>query len=350
MSRRASEIFREFSEGGLLVEFSGEDCDVSGTASVEACGPGDLVFVDKADFVPYVKEHRPSAVVTSRTLQPDFDDVERLAVLVASNVGLAHALLRQRYWDRQVRETDWGDIHPSATKHPSASIGPGSVVGPNAVIGAEVQIGRDCAIMAGSVIERGARIGDSTVVHPNVTVGYDCIVGDEVIIKSGSVIGSEGYGFAQDERGKSHRIPQRGKVVIEDRVAIGACCCIDRATYSETRIGAGTKIDNLCHIAHNVTIGADCLLTAGFIVAGSTRIGNRVVASGQTGVLDHLSICDDVVLLHRAGVTDSIDEPGRYAGLPLQPLREYFRNTAIAKTLADLRKRLRELERRLKRE
>ncbi|MCW8920902.1 MAG: UDP-3-O-(3-hydroxymyristoyl)glucosamine N-acyltransferase, partial [Sedimenticola sp.] len=127
-------------------------------------------------------------------------------------------------------------------------------------------------------------------------------------------------------------------------------CCIDRATYAETRIGAGTKLDNLSHIAHNVQIGQDCLLTAGFIVAGSTTIGDRVIASGQTGVLDHLEICNDVVLLHRAGVTKSIDKPGAYAGLPVQPLPEYMKNTALMKRLSELRKQVQQLEKRLPKE
>ena len=201
--------------------------------------------------------------------------------------------------------------------------------------------------MAGSVIEEGAKIGDRSVVHPHVTIGYDCEIGNEVIIQPGVVIGSEGYGFAQDEKGRSHRIPQLGRVVIEDRVSIGAGSCIDRATYGETRIGAGTKLDNLCHIAHNVEIGEDCLLTAGFVVAGSTKIGDRVIASGQTGVLDHLEICDDVTLVHRAGVTKSIDEPGVYAGLPLQPLSAHMRNTVALKQLSDLRKKVQQLEQEL---
>jgi UDP-3-O-[3-hydroxymyristoyl] glucosamine N-acyltransferase len=134
-------------------------------------------------------------------------------------------------------------------------------------------------------------------------------------------------------------------VVLGDRVRVGANCCIDRAAYRTTRIGAGTKLDNLCHVAHNVQIGEDCLLTSMFCVAGSTTIGNRVMASGQTGVSDHVRICDDVVLVHRAGVTGEIDQPGTYAGLPVQPLKEYLRNTAVFRLLGELRQRLLAVER-----
>jgi UDP-3-O-[3-hydroxymyristoyl] glucosamine N-acyltransferase len=129
-------------------------------------------------------------------------------------------------------------------------------------------------------------------------------------------------------------------VVIEDRVRLGANCCIDRAAYKTTRIGAGTKLDNLCHVAHNVQIGEDCLLTSMLCVAGSSIIGNRVVTSGQTGILDHVKVCDDAVLVHRAGVTKDLDTPGVYAGLPLQPLADYLKNMAILKNLSELKKKL----------
>ena len=159
-----------------------------------------------------------------------------------------------------------------------------------------------------------------------------------------SVIGSEGFGFAQDSSRRSHAIPQTGIVVIGDRVRIGANNCIDRATYAETRIGAGTKFDNLCHVAHNVSIGEDCLLTAMLCVAGSSKIGNRVITSGQTGIIDHVEICDDVVLVHRAGVVKNIDQPGVHASLPAQPLDEYLKNTAVTRTGPALRKRVADLE------
>jgi UDP-3-O-[3-hydroxymyristoyl] glucosamine N-acyltransferase len=272
-----------------------------------------------------------------------------LTVLVAPNLKLAHAMIRQRYVDRDVLDCEWPAVHPSAVLGPDCELGPESRIGPNVVLGAGVRVGESSAVMAGSVVESGAVIGDRCVIHPNATIGYDCEIGDDVIVQSNAVIGAEGYGFAQDETGRSHRIPQLGRVVIEDRVSVGAGTCIDRATYGETRIGSGTKIDNLCHIAHNVEIGRDCLLTAGFIVAGSTTLGDRVVASGQVGVLDHLDICSDVFLVHRAGVTEDIDQPGVYAGGPAEPYPSYLRNTAVLRKLHDLRRSVRRLEKELRR-
>ena len=178
-------------------------------------------------------------------------------------------------------------------------------------------------------------------------LGFECELGSDVIIRAGTILGSEGFGFAQDEKRRNHRIPQMGKVVIEDRVVIGANCCLDRGTHGATRIGSGTVMDNLCHIAHNVEIGEDCILTAMLCVAGSTKIGKRVVTSGQTGILDHLNVVDDVALVQRAGVASDIETPGAYAGTPLVPLKEYMKSHAALRRLVALRKTVRQLEKRL---
>jgi len=344
MNREVSAIFTDWQDQGLLTEHRGPDRTITGIAAVETCGSGDLVFVDKPTFTAAVAANQPACVVTTAELATAFTMQDELAVLVATNVGLAQAFMRQRYVDRELRGDEWPPIHPAAVIHETARLGEGTVVGPGVVIGAGVITGSGCVIMAGSVVEHGARLGERTVIHPNVTVGYDCELGDEVIVHSGSVIGSEGYGFSQDDKGRSHRIPQLGKVVIEDRVRVGACNCIDRAAYAETRIGAGTKLDNLCHIAHNVTIGQDCILTAGLMVAGSTKLGNRIIASGTTGFIDHLNICDDTVFVHRATVIKDVTKPGVYAGTPILPMAEYTRNQAAARKLNEMRQRLRQLE------
>ena len=207
-----------------------------------------------------------------------------------------------------------------------------------------VKLGERVVIMANTVVEVNARIGEETVVHPNVVIGYNCEIGARCIIKSGCIIGMEGFGFAQDQQRKSYRIPQLGKVVIEDDVVTGANCTVDRATYGETRICSGVKIDTLCHIAHNVKLDEDVIIASQTSIAGSTYIGKRVLMSGQTGVLDHLNISDDVVLVQRAGVISDIDKPGMYAGHPLQPVRQYFKNSASLMKLTEIKKRLDRLE------
>ncbi len=345
LSVTVAEMIREFQPKGLLLESFGDvQTTISGIVAVEDAKPGDLVFVDKKDYLGLVRERRPAAVVTAAALREQLAGIEGLVVLIAPNVALAHALIKQRYAPRDFSLSGWLGVHSSAVLHETVFLGEGTVVEPRAVIGCGARIGKNCRIMAGVVIENDVVIGDNSVMHPNSVIGYRCRLGNDVVIGSGSVVGSEGYGFAQDKERKSHPIPQTGIVVIEDRVRIGANNCIDRAAYRETRIGAGTKLDNLCHIAHNVVIGEDCLLTSMLCVAGSSQIGNRVITSGQTGIIDHVNVCDDAVLLHRAGVTKDVEKPGAYAGLPLQPISDYMKTVAAMKSLAELRKRVAALE------
>ncbi|MCB1190354.1 MAG: UDP-3-O-(3-hydroxymyristoyl)glucosamine N-acyltransferase [Leptospiraceae bacterium] len=347
MKKLASEIFFDFKETGLFLELLGEDTIATNIAPAENCKKGDLVFVDSLKFVDSVAQKQPSIVVTHPDLKEKFLGTKELSVIVCEHTKLAQALLRQKYTDRNFQQSEWDKRHPSAIVHESAKIKDSVVIGPGVIIGKEVEIRDNSVIMANTVIEHNAIIGENCIIHPNVVIGYNCIIGNEVIIGSSSVVGSEGFGFAQDKNGKSYRIPQIGNVVIEDRVRLGANCCVDRATYQETRIKAGTKFDNLCHVAHNVEIGEDCLLTAGFIVAGSTKIGNRVITSGQTGILDHLVIVDDVILLHRAGVNKSITRPGAYASTPVQPLNDYLKNSVLVQKLGDFRKKINDLEKKI---
>lgn len=320
------------------------DRTLSMVASAEMGAAGALVFVDKMELVQYVAKNRPSLIVTSEKTKGAILETESQPVVIVKSVPLSHALLKQKFGSRDYLATGWEGVHPSAVVHPTVELGEGVVIEPRAVIGAHSKVGNGTRVMAGVVIENHVVIGEKSTIHPNVTIGFGTQIGNEVTIESGTVIGSAGFGFAQDAARKSHFIPQTGIVVIEDRVRIGAGCCVDRAAYDETRIGAGTKIDNLCHIAHNVKIGQDCLLTAMLCVAGSTTIGNRVITSGQTGIIDHMEVADDVVLLHRAGVTKDVTKPGAYAGLPLQTLSEYMKNQAVLRNAVELKQRIADLE------
>lgn len=344
----AAQILSDFKRRGILNALTGSDVLITGIAPVESCGPGDLVFVEKPEFIQVVKSARPSAVVTSSELLEHFSDMSNCAVFASPNVRLAQALLRQAYVDRDLYEHEWPRIHPAAVIHETVAIPNDAVIGPGVVLGRNVCIGRRVVIMANSVVEENAKIGDATVLHPNVVIGYNCEIGKRCIIKSGCIVGMEGFGFAQDEQRKSYRIPQLGKVVIEDDVVLGANCTLDRATYDETRISSGVKIDTLCHIAHNVIVDEDVIIASQTSIAGSTYVGKRVMMSGQTGVLDHLNISDDVVLVQRAGVISNIDKPGMYAGHPLQPARQYFKNSALLMKLTDMKKRLDRLEKEIR--
>lgn len=319
---------------------------ISRIAPFEDCKPGDLVFADKKEYLPGIQRGKPTAVVTTPKLKELFRDLG-LVVLTSPHVPLAHSFIKLKYADRNYAESGWSEVHPSAIIHPTAKIDKSAVIEPRVVVGANTVIGKNVRVQAGVTIENDVTIGDGTIIHPHVVIGYGSQIGKEVLIGPGTVIGSEGYGFAQDQNRRSYSIPQTGIVVIEDRVRLGANCCVDRATYGVTKIGEGTKMDNLCHVAHNVQIGKNCLLTAFLCVAGSSVIGDRVIASGQTGIIDHMTVANDVTLVHRAAVAQPVDQPGIYAGYPLLPLAEYVKNTIVLKNAIELKKRVVDLERKL---
>lgn len=344
MRKQVSEIVNEFSEWGLFQHQEGPDNLITGMPDVKDCGEGDLVFVDSEKFVAFAQKQKPSAVITNEKLANNFKDLQKTSILVSANAKLAQALLKQAYLDRNIRDNGWPRVHDSAVIHDSASIPENVTIGPGTVISKNVSIGDNCIIMANAVIEENVKIGDDTVIHPNATISYDCVIGDRCIIKSGVVIGMEGFGFAQDQQQKSYRIPQLGNVVIGNDVVIGANCTIDRATFHSTRIGDGCKFDTLVHIAHNVQVGEDSLILSQCCIAGSTVLGKRVRCSGQTGMLDHLNICDDVTFVQRAGVISDVDEPGIYAGHPVQPLRKWFKNTVVSKQLEEMKKSIEALK------
>ena len=344
MKIKASQIFETFHAQGIVDEIIGPDSEISSIDPVENSGPGSLVFADTAEFAEHAIKSECAAIVTNTKLADSITALKSTSILTSKNVRLAQALLRQAYADHDHRDTDWPAIHPSATVHQSAAIAEDVIIGPGVVISRNVKVGRGSIIKANTVLEQDVVIGEDCLLYPNVVVSHACELGNRVILKSGCVIGMEGFGFAQDEKGRSYRIPQTGKVVIEDDVMIGSNCNIDRAAYDETRIRAGCKFDALVHIAHNVDIGEDSLVLAHSTIAGSCTIGRGVIMSGQTGILDHIKIADHTILVQRAGVTNDIETPGTYAGLPTQPVKDYFKNAAVAHKLVELRKQVRQLE------
>ena len=344
MTVTVSEIYERFHPSGLLLQRLGPNGAISGFAPADDFSADDIIFIDDEAVLAAIREACPAAVVTTPELARQLQDIDTLAILVTDDVKLAHALLRQHFDDVDPHRTEWPRIHPTAVIHPSVSVPDSVTVGAHAVIGRGVQLGARTVVQANVVIEENALIDDETVVHARVFIGRGCRIGKRVRLKPGCVIGADGFGFVRDRAKHWQRVPQKGIVVVEDDVVISANCTVDRGTYRETRIGRGTKIDALCHIAHNVFLDEDCLLVAQCGIAGSSRFGKRVIASGQTGVLDHMTVADDVVMVHRCGVTEDIPEPGMYATTPPQPFREYTRNIAVFRKLFEFRKRLKSLE------
>ncbi len=339
-----SQLAEALEGSGLITGHIGPAVAVERVSAADHCGPGDLVFADAVEYLAPILERRPAAVVT----HPSFvDRLPGFTVLTAPNVRLAQAHILQRFFDHDPRDEGWGRVHPSAVIHPSAAVAASASIGPHAVVGPRARIGERAVLLAGVVVERDAVVGEDCVIHPNAVIGWECEIGARSIIMATSVIGSEGFGFAQDAKRHNHRVPQIGRVVIEHDAVIGASCCIDRAAFRETRIGAGSILDNLCHIAHNVQLGEDCILAAQVGIAGTTTLGKRVIATGQTGILNHLHISDDVIFVHRAGVSSDVREPGTYAGAPIMPIKDYMKAQASLRRLEELRAQVRELKGRL---
>lgn len=324
-----------------------ELCEKFDPLVVEVCGPDDyfsridncsdfsddsLIFVGEASQLEFLQGTGPAVVVTSQALAPEIPDFNR-CVIVVTDVRLAQALIKQHYADYDASDREWEAVHSSAVVHPSVRLDAGVRVGPNSVIGADVSIGARTQIRANCVIERGVKIGADCIVNNLVNIGQGCVLGDRVIVRPGAIIGNEGFGFAQDDNKHYQRVPHTGIVVIEDDVQVGSNCNIDRATYGQTVIKRGVKIDALCHIAHNCIVDEDALFVAQSGVAGSCRIGKRVICSGQTGMLDHKTVADDAILVHRCGVTEDIPSAGMWAGTPPKPFKEYVSNLTAGKRL-----------------
>lgn len=343
MTFHSNQILELFQPSGIILEVRGS-AELKKIAPVEEGGEGDLVFVDKKEFLPFIEKNKPTAVVTSSEFFEKILNLNIPVCILAKNVGVAHALMKQKFGDWNWYESEWGKVHPSAVIHESTKIPASCIVGPNVVIGQNCKIGERVIIQANTVIEENVTIGEDTKILSQVFIGRNTEIGSRVWISYGAVIGGEGFGFAPDEHKVYYRIPQTGRVIIEDDVRIGSNCCIDRAAYKETRIGKGVKFDNLVHVAHNVQIGENSILIAQVGIAGSTKIGKRVILSGQVGVLDHLNVCDDSIFLVRAGITQDVTKPGVYSGLPLLPIQDYMKQSAVLKKLVDMRNELKELQ------
>jgi UDP-3-O-[3-hydroxymyristoyl] glucosamine N-acyltransferase len=234
-------------------------------------------------------------------------------------------------------------VHQSAVIHPSASLGDAVSVGPCAVIGERVVVADRVTIGPCCVLAAESAIGADTWLHPNVVVEQGCRVGARCILHAGAVIGSDGFGFAT-VKGEHRKVPQVGIVVVEDDVELGANVCIDRAALGETRIGRGTKVDNLVQIAHNVQIGEHSLIVSQVGISGSTKLGHHVVMAGQSGAAGHLNIADGTVVAAQAAVMHDTPPGAMVAGSPARPLREHQRAMASLYRLDDLRRRVKAIE------
>lgn len=234
--------------------------------------------------------------------------------------------------------------HPDAIISSKATISSTARIEAGCVIENGVEIGAETIIMANSYIGKNVTIGSNCLLHPNVVIQNNCILGENIVIQSGTVVGSCGYGYFTNEKGKHEKIEHFGNVILEDEVEIGANTTIDRARFNSTIIGKGTKIDNLVQIAHNVILGQDNLIVSQCGVSGSTTTGNRVILGGQTGIVGHIHITDDVILAAKGGFSKNINEKGIYSGAPAQPIQQYNKNYVLLRDINRPIKRIKNLE------
>jgi UDP-3-O-[3-hydroxymyristoyl] glucosamine N-acyltransferase len=262
--------------------------------------------------------------------------------------GRTRCPLRSRPRKSRSRAFERRRVHPAAIVAKSANIGKDVAIGPGVVVGEHCRIGDNATLYPGVVLYDDVKIGNNSVLHANVVVREQCNIGANVIVHSGTVIGSDGFGFAPKQDGSYEKIPQRGIVVVEDDVEIGANCAIDRATIGETRIRRGAKLDNLIQIAHNVVIGEHTVIAGQTGVSGSTKIGRNCVIAGQVGFAGHLQIADRSTFGAQSGVSRSLLEAGKtYFGYPAKEHRQAFRIEGALRQLPELLVEIRDLQKRV---
>lgn len=323
---------------GCQLEGDG-DIDVTRVATLEQAGAGDVAFLSNAKYASQLPRSRASAVIVGSDV-----DGAPCALLRTPNPYLAFARATGLLHP-QPRPSP--GVHATAIVAPTATLGADVSIGPYAVIGSGARIGARSVIHAHVVIGDGATIGPDCWLHARVSIRERVVIGARVVMQDGAVVGSDGFGFATGEDGTHQKIPQVATVVIEDDVEIGANTTIDRPAVGETRIHAGTKIDNLVQIAHGVVVGKNSLLAAQVGVAGSSVIGEQVMLGGQVGITGHVTVGDRVKASAKTGVTGHVPADSFITGYPHLDNLEWRKAYAVVRRLPDLRKRLLELEERL---
>ena len=321
----------------LNLEYQGaEDLPLHRVSGLENLVPGAVAFIDKVGFLDDLNASPECVLVV-----PEKTSYTKCPLIFSPHPLSDHVKIAQLLHPGAKAS---GEIHPNAVIGSKVQIGEGVTIDANVVIGDDISIGANTVIRPGAVIMEGTEIGENCLIYPNVSIREYSSIGSRVILHNNVSIGADGYGFYFKE-GKHHKIPQVGTVRIEDDVEIGASSSIDRARFSVTKIGQGTKIDNQVQVAHNVQIGKNCLLVGGVGIAGSTVIGDYCILAGQVGVTEHLTLGNQVTVLAKSLVTESFPDDNQIlAGIPARPAKLWKRMFLRTRQLDSLFERVKTLE------
>ncbi len=336
MSLRAREIAELV--GGQLT--GNPDELIAGVAGIREAQPGDVTFVASPKYWGAVATTRASLILLARDAKVD---TARTLIRV-DNPVVAFTEVVKRLMPPPVKFAP--GIHATAVIAPDAKLGRDVSIQPHAVIEAGAVIGDRTVIGAGTYVGHDCRLGTDCLLYPNVTLREYTVLGNRVILHSGVVLGADGFGYEKVD-GRHQKIPQVGTVEVGDDVEIGANTAIDRARFGKTRIGRGTKIDNLVQIGHNCVIGEDCIICGLVGLAGSTIIGNGVTVAGQVGMAGHLVVGDNSIIMAQAGVTKDVPPNSFMLGAPAVPHKEFKRINAATQRLPELVEKVRLLEQQL---
>ncbi len=314
------------------------EVEVHGVASIEDAGEGEITFVANPKYLSRLGQTQASAVIVS----PEVTSGEK-PLLCVKNPYLAFAKILTLFSQKPYQPKG---VDPNAWVSPTAQLGTDLTVYPFVYIGDRCRIGDRVTLHPGVCVGEGSSIGDDSILHPNVSVYPGMVIGKRVILHGGVVVGSDGFGYVKEGK-KNLKIPQVGKVEIEDDVEIGSNTSIDRGALGNTIIRRGVKIDNLVQIAHNVLIGEDSIIVAQVGIAGSTKIGSNVTLAGQVGLAGHLQIGDNVLVGAQSGVGQDLSPGQAFSGSPAIPHREWLRMVTATPKVPEMRRKLIDIEKRL---
>jgi UDP-3-O-[3-hydroxymyristoyl] glucosamine N-acyltransferase len=319
------------------------DAVITGVAALDEAGEHDVSFLGNRKYAGHLATSKAGIVLVEK----DFDGKPRpgQTFVACANPTLAFSQAIAVFAPPPPAYPP--GIHPAAVVAASATIGDGASIGPCAVVDERAVVGAGTIISPGCHLGQDTVVGAQTILHANVSVRERCRIGSRVIVHAGAVIGSDGFGFAPDGRGGLMKIPQVGMVQIDDDVEIGANCTIDRARFGKTWLKRGVKLDNLVHIAHNVTVGECSLLIGQCGIAGSTVIGRGVIVAAQAGINGHITLGDGARVGGTSGVVKSVPPGGTVIGTPAEPQREFVERLILPKKVRQLQERLAKLEAKL---